>query len=444
MRRWLFIHGVISLAILHACGGEVAGDDPGRSGDSVGGTGRGLGSGGVRIGLGGGDVGSGGVPVAVGGGGVATLGGTGGTDICAQVDTYMPIWIQPVVEFVVDTGASMAESDVPSTGGRTKWAVTHEILLPTFLSFPSRWAVGVTYFNLPDADAAYRGVQAVPIAPLTSTQIATIVASLNAVAPAGRTPTEAAWQYGLAQVLSWSSPAPEYLASPRYLVLVTDSVPTVNRDGTTPGSGMNGSIDQAEYDHLIQTIGEGFVQNYVKTFVVGVPGSEDPEGASYDPLYQLSRIAVAAGSGLANCTPLPGSVVECYDTAAGRPSTCLANRGTYCHIELTTNSDLPGLLMAAIGSLSIADGTCAFLIPPTSSDGRAVDPNGVTITYTPLGGPPQTFARSLSDCSTGDWYFSMFDSNMEPTMLTLCPNTCAVFNGSEGARLHIAFTCLDG
>ena len=138
-------------------------------------------------------------------------------------------------------------------------------------------------------------------------------------------------------------------------MLVTDSV--VNNDGVTPGSGLNGTITEAEYDDLVQ-------------------------------IFELA-------------TPL-GNV---------------------------------------LGVIALPQISCAFAIPPTA-DGRAIDPNGVTITFTLAGEPPQIFTRSLDDCSTGDWNFSQFDSNAQPTEIQFCPNRCEAFVESEGATVRFVFTCL--
>jgi hypothetical protein len=430
MARWLLLLGVISLGPMPACGGEVSGNEL-RSKSGTGGTDHAS------------ALGSGGVAIAVGGrGNAASTGsnGTGGADVCADITASTTIAIQPVVEFLVDTGSSMADSDVPSTHGQTKWAATREVLRQTFAALPTKWAVGVAYFNLPTDQSVYQGAQAVPIAPLTAGQIAAIDASLDAVVPKGLTPTLAAWRYGLAQALSWTSSAREFQASPRHIVLVTDSVPTVNGDGATPGSGMSGTITEVEYDDQIQAIAAEIELVYVKTFVAGVPGSEDPEGAPYDPLYQLSRLAAAGETELPGCTPAPGTVIDCYDAANQRPSTCLGVRGSYCHIDLTTTSDLGTPLLNALNQITTPI-SCAFVVPPIS-DGRAIDPNGVTITFTPFDEPPQTFTRSLDDCSTGDWYFSLFDANSEPTEIQLCPNRCQSFVQSEGVSVKFVFTCL--
>jgi hypothetical protein len=95
--------------------------------------------------------------------------------------------------------------------------------------------------------------------------------------------------------------------------------------------------------------------------------------------------------------------------------------------------------MAAIAGPAFS---CEFNIPPTNN-GHAIDPNGVTAVFTPLDEPPQIFSQSLDNCGTGDWYFSQFDADSQPTELALCPNACAA-SQREGASLRFVFTCLDG
>jgi len=52
-----------------------------------------------------------------------------------------------------------------------------------------------------------------------------------------------------------------------------------------------------------------------------------------------------------------------------------------------------------------------------------------------------TFTRSTDGCVSGDWSFVAFDSNGQPTALDLCPSGCEKCS-TEGASIHIAFTCL--
>jgi hypothetical protein len=85
-------------------------------------------------------------------------------------------------------------------------------------------------------------------------------------------------------------------------VLITDGVPTVARDGCTQMI----PITQAEYEAWIGSVESEGTAAGVDTFVVGVLGSEDPQGATYDPMYMLSRWAVAGHTAPAGCAPQPG------------------------------------------------------------------------------------------------------------------------------------------
>jgi hypothetical protein len=427
------------MALTAACGGLVAGSDgtPARGGSGVGS----IPSTEVEVSSGGSPTGAGGATSTTGGGEANEAGtdGTGGISPCAEGHTVNAMAIQPAVEFLIDTGSSMADTDAPSTQGQSKWAVTRQVLDQTFASLPPKWAVGVAYFNQPVGQSVYAGQQAVPIAPLTAEQLVAIHASLDAVTPAGMTPTLSAWQFTFDHLSSWSPSAPGYQGGGKFLVLVADSVPTINRDGATSGTGMNGTITQAEYDYFAQTVDSAFQAIGIKTFVVGVPGSEDPEGAAYDPLYELSLLAIAGGTTMAGCTPIAGTVVGCYDTLHQRQSTCLDSRGTYCHFDLTVTSDFATGLVNALSQIATPGWSCLYQIPPTG--GPVIDPNGVRITYTPAGGPPETLTQSIDGCATGDWYFSAVDSNGQPTEIALCPSYCAA-STLEGSSLDMTFTCL--
>jgi hypothetical protein len=101
-----------------------------------------------------------------------------------------------------------------------------------------------------------------------------------------------------------------------------------------PDTCSTGCVNQAEYHAITSTIATTGVPNGVKTFAVGVTGSDRPQGAGYDSLYVLSELAVAGGTTSPGCIPTSGTVSPRRDT------TCQTSRGTYCHIDLSPSDDL--------------------------------------------------------------------------------------------------------
>jgi hypothetical protein len=323
---------------------------------------------------------------------------------------------QATVAFVVDTSSSMGLVNAPSTRGQSKWALTRELLRTTWASLPSEWAVGVTFHNS-------EITRAVPIQPLGSEQLAALDAALDEVVPTGETSLFLGWQRGLEQLESFEPPSVAYESGGRSVVLFTDSVPTLNRDGT-PGSGLNHSISLEEYEAGIQTVADQYSLTKTPTLVFGVPGSEDPQGAPYDPLNQLSELAVAGGNTRCYPGPTRGTVADCYDAVNQRPSTCLETRGSYCHQDLTTDVDPAAVLISSLSTIVSILPQCVFEF------GRPLDPDGVTITLTSKDGTQRLLIRSLDyRCTTGDWYLSSISSPVdagagEATELSLCPRSC--------------------
>jgi hypothetical protein len=278
----------------------------------------------------------------------------------------------------------------------------------------------------------------VPIAPLDSTQVASL-SNLPNSPPGGYTPTECAYNYALQQVVNWVAP-PAYAQSPRYIVLLTDGVPTVTNNCQTLGATPRNpnAIDQAQYDGLITTVANATTSTGVKTFVAGVPGSDEPQGASYDPMYQLSLMAAAAQTAAAGCTPSPGQV---NNNVGGYGS--VEPRGTYCHYDLTAAANFATALTDALGSIAQQLISCEYPVPTPPPGYIMLSTTQVTVTYTSSSGQtPLTYATG-DDCSQGgEWFYATYDSAGVPTRMDLCPDMCAQARSDINASIEIQFTCL--
>jgi hypothetical protein len=423
-------------------GGVGADTGAGGSAASIGtgGSAASTGTGGTAPGAGGGALASGGSGATIGTGGSAGAQATGGVGgACAEASSTSTA-VPPVLEILIDISFSMSFTYAPSTFGASKWAATEAALNQVFASLPSSWAIGISYFSKPTNQASYVGQQAVAIAPLTPQQLSAIDTSLSGVTPGGLTPTLVAWQFARQQVSNWVAPA-GYEVSPRYVVLITDGVPTVNSDGRTTGSGPNSCITQAEYDNYIQTVTAETQNSGVKTFVIGVPGSDDPQGAPYDPLFQLSLFAIAAQTAPAGCTPTRGAVTDCYDTQNQRNSTCLTTRGTYCLYDMTLAPDFTAAMVSTLNAIATQVISCTYTVPAPPV-GQVINPNYVKVTYDPSSGTPRDLRRATdTSCTDGQWYFSAFDAYGQPTQIDLCPDTCSTAKGDTGASILVTFTC---
>jgi hypothetical protein len=308
--------------------------------------------------------------------------------------------------------------------GPKKWDVFSATMPSVFQALPSNFAIGVSYFRKPDT-ACYQPDQAVSIGILDSNQLALVDASLQNRTVQGATPTYAAWKYGLDQLTSWQAPT-GYGTSPRYIVLITDGVPTVNADGCTYVN----PITQTEYDSEIQLIKSEGQAAGVKTFVVGVVGSENPQNATYDPLYMLSQIALAGG------TERPTGCVP----QTGRPAGNTVNpRGNYCHFDLSQATDFANALSSALGAIAGSVLPCTYSVP--TKTGQTIDPSKTNLIYTDNSSQTSyvVLPNTSSNCDRG-WHFT----DATNTKIEICAITCQELQSNSTASLELLFGCTQG
>jgi hypothetical protein len=328
----------------------------------------------------------------------------------------------PVFEFVIDTTGSMQSdpANPAQPNGPNKWTAFTQVMPTVFQSLPASFAVGVSYFHKP-SNGCWTPNQAVPIAPLNAAQLAAIDGSLQAITPSGYTPTYAAWKFGLDTLTAWQAPV-AYGSSPRYIVLITDGVPTVNADGCT----ITNPITQAEFDSEIATIQTQGTAAKVKTYVVGVVGSENPQNATYDPLYMLSKLAVAGGTAAAGCTPVTGT-----------PSGNTVNpRGTYCHFDLSQATDFATALSSSLGSIAQSAISCNYSVP-APPPGKTIEPSKTVMVYNDGSGNYSLILQNTSGTCDKGWRFT----DATNTSIEICSNTCKVLQQSPAARLNMVFGC---
>jgi hypothetical protein len=349
--------------------------------------------------------------------------------------------LPPVLEFVIDVTGSMADQRAypnDPTNPATKWQETQRVLPGVFQSLPSTWAVGISYFRKPD-NGCFVADQSVPIGVLNAAQQTSITDSIQRRGPKndtnaadnvqGATPTLAAWRYGLSQLQSWTAPA-GYEQSPRYIVLITDGVPTVNADGCTYVN----PITQAEFDAEVNIVQMEGQAASIKTFVVGVLGSEQTQNATYDPLYMLSRLAVAGRTEEPpGCVPLSGAV----NTSV--TPTVLTTRGSYCHYDLSTSTDYAQALIDALGSIANSVISCNYTVP-TPPAGQIIQPDKTVMVYNDGSGSYYlVLENTAASCDRG-WQFTDTTS----TAIEICDITCKLLQDNPNARLSLVFGCTSG
>jgi hypothetical protein len=434
--RATYRSSVVALLIGAAvgCGGDITND--GRAGASGGGMTRGgspsaLAAGGTAATTGGWP-GSGGAPAT---GGVGPTGGA--AEPCGVVVPGHGVECPPVYEFVVDISESMTEQAYPgTTDPASKWDELRRALRGLWEMMPADWGIGVTYFNLTDlasgTPTCFEGQTDVPVAPITTAHQSAINDSLDSITVSsspsrlgGYAPLQAAWRYALSEVTR-AYPPPFCADAARIIVLVTDGVPGVLSDGCT----IQQPISQAEYDAFIETLRSESEPAAVWTIVVGVPGSQDGQGADFDPRYYLSLLADAGRTGRPGCTPVPG-------TLQGDGT---YQNGTYCHVDLAQN---PSSLASIADYISYTGGPrpCSLMSPAVPEDGRVYDYGNMQATYTLTG---RRLTQSTDSCQTGDWYIEwLYDADGTPYVdfVTLCANTCEQWLNDGVPTIEFAISC---
>src|SRR4051812_11301070 len=151
--------------------------------------------------------------------------GTDGLDpseVCAGQEAGTEL-APAIVELLVDTSLSMDEQAPGSR--RSKWLATRDVMLEGIDLMPATTSVGVVFF--PDVEVgampcfdSQADVAIQALGGTSSTQRSQIRDAFGKESPRGSTPTHDAYKYTLAQV------AASTLPGQRFLVLVTDGVPT--------------------------------------------------------------------------------------------------------------------------------------------------------------------------------------------------------------------------
>jgi len=235
-----------------------------------------------------------------------------------------------------------------------------------------------------------------PIKLLDQGQVSAISTFLDNETPGGSTPLAGADIEGYAYILSqWTN-----LPGNKFVVLLTDGFETCS----------TGSIPSLLNTQVPQATGIG-----IRTFVIGVPGSEDGRAL-------LSQIAFIGGTpSSATCThnPTPSNVGD-------------------CHFDMTTSTNFSQDLQNALTKISGTVLSCELDVP-TNPNGGGVDPKKVNVTID--GSLVQPDNQTPGDtCSPGadGWQY-----NSNQTKIELCGSACT--NAKKpNATVQVVLGCPTG
>ena len=310
----------------------------------------------------------------------------------------------PLIQFVVDTSGSMSwvagTERTPRAGEQSKWQITQHALAAAIDAMPDDVAVGLSYFpNVQQGDAScYRAAVAAPLAPLGADQRALIKLVNDAEKPFGGTPTHGAYNFGVEQLQAST------LEGPRFLLLITDGIPTYTLacagDGRTRVDG----------EPLIEDVKARFDDSQIRTFVIGSPGSEDARD-------ELSEMASVGGTASPGC-------------AVGGPA--------FCHFDMTSEPDFSVALNRTLAEITRSTLACNYAVP-TPPGGLHLDFNDARVVVESAGSSVREFARAANDCAAG-WQYSA-----DRTSIQLCPATCSELQGllqqDPGLAVSVKFGC---
>lgn len=319
--------------------------------------------------------------------------------------------------FLVDRSGSMKCNPPPTTSSEecemneirasdalpSKWELTRRAVLTTMSTLSNTNAMGISYFSN-DSRCGVSSLPNVPVAPNSVAQREVIYSSFAGIKPNGSTPlvgaTLLAYKY-----LHQSAGQEGGISGNSYVVLITDG-----EQSEACSDPMYCSDAQSCSELLIQqaaVAARGDIN--IRTFVVGVPGSE--HGSTV-----LSRLAKAGGTAPKDCDPLVDS----------------------CHFDISREDNLESALQQALQRIAGQTFTCELALP-TPKDGSAVDLTHVNVVFTPSAGPAQVIPQDLSAaCEAGSQGWQ-FDEAQQ--LIRLCGRSCSTVRADRAGRIDVVLGC---
>ncbi len=239
-------------------------------------------------------------------------------------------------------------------------------------------------------------VPVVGFVPLPDTNA--FVSAMNAQAPGGETPTEAA----LRGIVIYTSNASTYTAGrQRVGVLVTDGYPT---------------SCEASASKLAAIADTHFKSTAVPIFMVGM------DGADFSHLETMA----AGGHAAMHAKKVGGLTNAC------------GNGKSQCQ-SWNVGDGSNNALAVALEQIQYEAAACSFAMPET--DAGIIDPGTVNAEYLQSGTTPKALSRvtnAASCTSSGGFYF---DNNASPTTIKLCSTTCDVVRADAKAKVQVKLGC---
>ncbi|HVW25764.1 MAG TPA: vWA domain-containing protein [Polyangiaceae bacterium] len=296
----------------------------------------------------------------------------------------------PPITSSADCEMTAAKKDPSSP---SKWEVVRDALKQAITSLPATSSAGITYFS----NDNMCGVQSKPnvdLAKLTQAQVDSLTASIDAVKPNGGTPIVGALMNAYKRLNP--NQYPDQPLGNKYVVLLTDGQESCSPDAVSD---------------LVNVEAPKAVSAYIKTFVVGVPGSEANRAV-------LSQLAFNAGTASSPTCDHSGSAPDVGD----------------CHFDMTKEADLATALGKTLASISGQALSCELDVPDTSG----TDPSKVNVQYTPTkdGMPVQIVQDPSRPCDGGADGWQYEDGGKK---IIVCGPSCDAVRGAY--RIDLVLGC---
>jgi hypothetical protein len=354
------------------------------------------------------------------------------------------------IVFIVDTSGSMKDVSSNTTDGRSKWAITKTALEGALDTIPRLTSVGMllwpnmmtsvnnndvtncAYCNpdgTPNPDGIGMCVNVNALVPLQkmeakgSAHRQALADTLEAVSPQGGTPMADAYNFAIdANYGGANSQVP----GKKYAVLITDGQPTIQL-------GCEGTGEERypkDFGPVDQSIAGAFQNSpFVRTFVIGSPGSEHQTLSGADGRGALSQAAIDGDTKL---TP------ACQ--ADGGP-----NKDNFCHFDMSAAADFASGFSSALRNITGQVLSCTYAVNDSQLQGQIFNPDKVNVVYevngsTALGDLKLVGKATTPDCPEDNgWYMDPDDPNGKT--IKLCPLTCDKIQLDAGAVVNIRGGC---
>jgi hypothetical protein len=295
-----------------------------------------------------------------------------------------------ILVFMFDRSGSMGDS---IGNGQTKWTA----LVPgleTFFADPKSKGISASLQFFMQTDECDVDAYAAPLVPITALPSSVFAQAINAVSPAGETPTQPALQ----GALQYASQELAQNAGARVaVVLVTDGEP----------NGCSSTVPNVASTAAASAPG-------IPTYVIGIGKPTD-----------LVRLATIAEAG---ATSAPFFV----QPDAGADDGGCGDAG--CAAEVLEQE-----FESALAVIRGATISCNLQLPMAPSN-QSLDFGKVNVEYTGSNGSANTLLYNQS-CGGNGLGWAYDDPNM-PSRIQICPASCATIQGDTlGATLDIALGC---